>query len=606
MQYAMRLSAAACLTLLVCGSTPASAELTVALTASHGSGQRVGTVVTLVAWPGGTDAADAHVQFSVRTVGGPSQWHILRDFDNILTFGWTSLDEGLYELRAVARSADRVLVAESVLPFLMTTRISLFSGFGPVVSPTEHPLVALYSAPTCLAGTTWVRFAPLGTTLWRYTTPKPCTPGRSTNFYIAGMRPNTTYVIQQQSLIGLSFDRGPALTFRTRAAAIPHEAVELQAFTAQTSVFDSILVTNTAVHGPETLGVAAFDLLGGLVWYYPDFVGLVQIGATLPRPVGDGHFLAVMANLTTQGQILREFDLAGNTVRETNMPRVAEQVVALGHDVPGAFHHEALRLPNGHTVVLASIERDVALAGSPEPTNVYAEMIIDLDENFQVTWVWNSFDHLDVERRAILGETCALDTPGCPPLFNGPTADDWLHGNALNYVPADGSLLFSMRHQDWIIKIDFGHGAGSGNVVWRLGEGGDFSLVDESGDPWPWFSHQHDARLVDGQLIVYDNGNTRVDRRGGGNSRGQVYRLDEQTMRATLVHNFDLGSYAYALGSAQQLTNGNYHFLNGLVGGLPEAFNESIEVTPTGATAWKLRGTGGVYRSHRMQDLYRP
>jgi hypothetical protein len=603
MLHAKTLVATAVL-LLACSASDAYADLTVALTTNRASGQRVGTVVTLAAWPGGSDAPAATYQFAVRKVGGPSAWHILRDFDNILRFDWTSLEDGLYELRVIARSADGAATAEAVAPFLMTSRVSALSG--PAVAPTGHPLVAIYSAPPC-TGSVWVRYAPLGTALWKYTPIKPCTPGRSVNFYVAGMRPTTTYVVQQETIAGRVVERGPALPFRTRAANVLFDAVNVEAFSGGASLLDGILVSNPAVHSNETVGVAAFDLLGGLVWYYRDFLGLTQVGAVQPRPVGNGHFLAVMANLSFQGQILREFDVAGNTIRETNVPRVAEQVAAMGHDRPGAIHHEALRLPNGHTVVIASTERNVVFPGSPDPVNVYGEMIIDLDENFQVTWVWNSFDHLDVNRRAVLGETCGHQSPGCPPLFNGTGADDWLHGNSLNYVPSDGSLLFSMRHQDWVIKIDFGHGAGSGTVVWRLGEGGDFTLVDPGGDPWPWFSHQHDARMLDdGRLIVYDNGNTRVETLGGGNSRGQVYALDETTMTATLEHNFDLGNYSYALGSAQQLTNGNFHFLNGLVGPIDAAFNESIEVTPAGATVWKLRGDSGVYRSHRMIDLYRP
>ena len=79
---------------------------------------------------------------------------------------------------------------------------------------------------------------------------------------------------------------------------------------------------------------------------------------------------------------------------------------------------------------------------------------------------------------------------GCPPVNLAPVANNWLHSNSVSYT-ADGHFLLSMRHQDWVIKINYAIGAGSGNVIWRLGKDDDFTIT--SSDPYPWFSHQHDA-----------------------------------------------------------------------------------------------------------------
>ena len=54
----------------------------------------------------------------------------------------------------------------------------------------------------------------------------------------------------------------------------------------------------------------------------------------------------------------------------------------------------------------------------------------------------------------------------------------------------DDNLLFSMRHQNWIVKIDYADGRGSGGVLWRLGPGGDFKLLGGV-DPTDWFYAQH-------------------------------------------------------------------------------------------------------------------
>ena len=106
--------------------------------------------------------------------------------------------------------------------------------------------------------------------------------------------------------------------------------------------------------------------------------------------------------------------------------------------------------------------------------------------------------------------------------------------------------------------------------------------------------------------MVYDNGNTRVASTAGVNSRGQVYELDETTMTATLVMNADLGGYSRAVGSAQMLSNGNFHFNSGFQGTLPNLFTTNDEVLPDGTLDYGLRIDRSVYRSFRVPDLYTP
>jgi hypothetical protein len=172
--------------------------------------------------------------------------------------------------------------------------------------------------------------------------------------------------------------------------------------------------------------------------------------------------------------------------------------------------------------------------------------------------------------------------------------------------PADGDLVLSLRHQDWVIKIDYRNGAGDGHVVWRLGAGGDFTV--NSSDPNPWFSHQHNAHYVDDHtLILFDNGNIRQASDPQAHSRGQVWTLDETNMTANLVVNADLGSYAGALGAAERLSNGNYSFTlgtNGPVPPPPRPPAHTVEVTPTGIKVYDLQASLPTYRSYRMRTLY--
>src|SRR5262249_6482893 len=260
------------------------------------------------------------------------------------------------------------------------------------------------------------------------------------------------------------------------------------------------------------------------------------------------------------------------------------------------------RLADGTTVALAYPERTIDVNGTP--TNYVGEMVLVLDSDFRVKWAWDAFDNLDVHRGPVLGEITLPGSPEPTGVFPLLPAVDWLHINAVTLSPTDGNLILSSRHQDWVIKIDYRNGAGDGHVVWRLGQGGDFTV--NSADPNPWFSHQHNAHYIDDHtLIVFDNGNTRRASDPTANSRGQVWALDETNMTATPLLNADLGSYSAALGAAERLSNGNYSFTLGTNG--PEPVKppaHTVEVAPDGAKVFDLQVNKPEYRSYRTRTLY--
>src|SRR5262249_24911919 len=308
-------------------------------------------------------------------------------------------------------------------------------------------------------------------------------------------------------------------------------------------------------------------------------------------------------SVRNNADVLREIDLAGNPVRETNLAAVNAQLTALGHGISYGFHHEAQRLPNGDTVVLALTERKIDINGTP--TNYIGDLIVVLDKDLQVAWVWDAFDHLDVNRGPVLGEIVHQGEQGPDSIVPDYPAVSWLHNNAISLAP-DGNLVLSARMQDWVLKIDYRNGAGDGQVIWRLGAGGDFA--PNSTAPTAWFSHQHNAHYIDDHtLILFDNGNTRRATDPNAHSRGQVWTLDETHMTATPVLNADLGNYSAALGAAERLSNGNFFFTSGFQVQPPNQFGQEIEVLPDGTKTYVLETdhTGKiVYRSYRMRTLY--
>ena len=531
-------------------------------------------------------------RFSTKSAGSAT-WSVIRDYSQTKTLPWSMLQEGVYQVSVIGSGGGKR--GQAVAQFQFVSRITAGS---PVVSSTQNPLVALYSAPPCSAGVVSVSFWPTAGGSRQTTSGQSCQPGLSLNFYVGGMQANTSYTLQQQTVNGGPPSLGAPLAFQTGAVSnrLPSYSV-IDPVNSQTSTTDDIMLMSfKALHDtPPFYPPAAFDLLGRVLWYYlnPEAPKSPQDGYLL-RPVAGGTYLLFEGS----NNALREVDLAGNLVRETNKVPINQQLTSLGQDNIACLSHEALRLPNGHTLTIGSVEKLLTNIQGPGTVDVMGNMVIDLDQNMQVAWTWNAFNSLDTSRKAVLGETYSGECP----LSLAAKANDWTHANSV-LPTADGNLLVSLRDQDWVVKVDYENGTGDGHLIWALGNEGNFNIV--STDPWPWFSHQHDIEFDGTNYEVFDNGNTRVSPPplglGSGNSRGYVFSLDETTMTVTVVLAADLNSYSPSFGSAQLLANGNYAFLSGDIGGTS---TQTMELLPNGTPNFGFLWQTPSYRWFRMPDLY--
>src|SRR5262249_21460928 len=134
-------------------------------------------------------------QFRVGPADGPL--HVVRDFSPTNSFAWTPMQEGTYDVEAIAKQGYQATDTESADVFdVVNSRVT---GTDAVITPTFNPLVALYSVPPTQPGpgphgTVHVEFSVAGDQpSWRSTNELPSKPGKSTNFFVAGMLPNTTY-----------------------------------------------------------------------------------------------------------------------------------------------------------------------------------------------------------------------------------------------------------------------------------------------------------------------------------------------------------------------------------------------------------------------------
>ena len=523
-------------------------------------------------------------QFSVGPVGSVS--HVVRDFSTSNSFVWDPMQEGNYTVQVIVKSsfdAANSTGDSTSVSYTANTRVSETSA---VISSTSNPLVALFSAPPSTGSSMYVQYSSDGIN-WRDTSPQPIVSGESTNFLVAGLLPNTTYLMRDVLDDGTT---SASLTFTTGSLptnlTFPTYRV-VQGPTSSTDPTQDMIYHVGLNVTPGNVGLLTTDLAGHIDWYYdPTTYNFYGFGPTL-EPGGTIYMLGGNRTdaATWNFDTLREINLAGAPLRETNINAVNAQLAAMGNDPIINFNHNAVTLPNGDTALLAGTQRVINVNGIPTTYN--ADDVIVLDQDFQVVWVWDSLDWLDLTRLATTGEG-----PG-----------DFTHANSVVWSPEDGNLVLSLRNQDWLIKIDYDNGNGDGHIIWRLGAGGDFTI--NSSDPSPWFSHQHDVRFVnDNTLVVFDNGNNRALTDPNADSRGQEYVLNEQTMTATLVVNADLGNYSPYLGSAQMLPSGNLAFTSGEIGG-PPYYGQSIEVSPDGTINYVLQqNSEEEYRSYFMSTLY--
>jgi arylsulfate sulfotransferase len=644
---------------------PASATVQiVSVTPSAKPPQVIGTPITWTVKATDSNPGPLTFQFNVAPPGGSLA--LVKDFNaGTLSAGtWTSQPwlwaptgiEGTYQIQVVIKDFTSGETAAFNGNFQVNP---LVTGTTPVVVPTANPLVALFSAPSCASGSSMrVEYQRVGSAAISSTSWVKCHPPATMTFEVAGMYASTTYNVFSQTRVGTGHPtNGPTVSFTTGALPtnIPFPTFKVNIPAGpQTDKKDSVLL-----HSPHRFGAGAVypmvatDLSGKIIWYYyPN----PPVNLILTRPLPGGIMFMIEDgpawNPATQSQqLLRQIDLAGNIVRETNTGVIQQQLLSMGvsnagpcNAVPrpapvgsaclGSFHHDAIQtLPNGDVAVLVDIEKifPPGTQGNTSglPVDIVGDMIVVLNSNWQAIWSFDTFQHdsgppqLDINRAPILGETCGINQPGCPPMLLlgpgiAPLANDWLHANSVYYWPQNGDIVLSARNQDWVMKVDYNNGAGTGNILWRMGPSGDFTFNNIYNDPWPWFSGQHEVDFENngaGPMTLFDNGNTRIAPPplglGSGNSRGMALTVDETTMQLTPVLSVDLGVYSPALGSAQLLSNGNYFFLAGeIFVSLNTQVSNCIEILPTAGTdtgtqVLNMQGAQG-YRAWQMASLYAP
>ncbi|MGB2606123.1 MAG: aryl-sulfate sulfotransferase [Terracidiphilus sp.] len=516
----------------------------------------------------------------------------------------------------------KLFSAKTILVIVVSITCALMAGCGAgsdvppaptgSLTSTQNPLVAQYTVVAGCPGLAMVEFG-TDTSYGRSTAWYPVGNYSPTRILVAGMKASTTYHMRSQTQCAGSVATSADLTFATGPLpSIPFPTLKVTRPNPSLSSQENpgIELVDILATGESQIMSAFFtDRDANPIWYYPAAPGYSP--ATI-KFLPDGHLILSLAS--SSDSLLREVDLAGNTIRELDVATLQQKLQQMGADfVPGTFHHDLLPLDNGHLIALVDFEKSFTnLPGYPGTTNVLGDGLVDLDQNWNPVWTWNSFDHLDINRH-----------------LNG--LPDWTHSNALVYSPDDGNILLSMRHQSWILKIDYDNGAGTGNILWHLGYQGDFALTDAgvpTVDPSLWFSFQHFPILLSQSgpqttLAIWDNGDNRflndngvicVESPTSPNpcySRATIFQVDEGAMVANLQWADPLQLFSLWGGSINQLENGNVEFdVNApVIPPSPNVASEVREVTQTSnpQVVWQMDiapVTANAYRAYRVPSLY--
>lgn len=291
----------------------------------------------------------------------------------------------------------------------------------------------------------------------------------------------------------------------------------------------------------------AVNKRGEVVWYYK-----------ADHQVWDANRLSNGNIVYNAGHdAIIEIDMAGNIVNRWD---AQEDFGRTLDENEYSVHHGVHEQENGRFLTLSTELRQIdGYKEGEDSSPVIGDVGLEFNRDGEVTGTWSMFDVLeDYTTRKRVGST--------GPYWNDDyemPVNDWTHGNAIQQGDTEGTLIASLRHQDWIVKWD----RETSDLEWRLGPEGDFEFASDEGQ---FQYHQHAPVWLDnGNLLVYDNGNSRPSIEEGGQYYTRVveYNIDASgvdidagekgTVEQVWEYRTDPQYYAPYVGDADKLPNGN-------------------------------------------------
>lgn len=422
----------------------------------------------------------------------------------------------------------------------------------PVVVQNPNPRVPLAAILSFKADEAISTRIELATDERKWSIEFPSSASPSEGLPLLGLRPDTEHSITVSitDADGETTTAASSLTYRT--PALPADSREWPAINVNAAKTEKLepgvtiisvrrrtpgrafLQTRQERAFTENWGLLlGLDESGDVVWYYQSDV---RIGGV--EPLHNGNILFHLSDFSTV-----EIDPLGN---EVSRFYAEKRPFAKGHGgipIKGieTLHHQPHETSRGTFLSFSANQRTIenyyTNQFDPEPRatrQVMGDTIIEFDRKGEILWEWNAFDYLDVFR-------VGYDFPDPYWWVRGfPGAMDWTHGNGVTEDPRDGDIVFYLKHQDAVFKVD----KETKEIKWIFGEPTDWpdhlksKVLRKVGDfEWPY--HAHNPRLTsEGTLILYENGQWGARPFTGEKplepneafSRGAEYKIDEKAM----------------------------------------------------------------------------
>ena len=178
---------------------------------------------------------------------------------------------------------------------------------------------------------------------------------------------------------------------------------------------------------------------------------------------------------------------------------------------------------------------------------------------------------------------------------------DITHSNTIFYDADDDVIYYNSRNTNTIFKINHT----SSEVIWALGEHGDFALYDIYGSPVnSLFYHAHSIEpLSENTFIIFNNDYHDQENPEVSRSEIQEFEINEDNMTAheTFRWSGSNSHFSAGWGDADRLPNGNRLGTFGYWGASVPAL---IEVTPDGEVVWEFdfpKEDGAIYGTYRAE-----
>ena len=432
----------------------------------------------------------------------------------------------------------------------------------------QHPNnVLIYDVTADLngEGEIWAEYWPLGSSAPKLSSQRTSVDTHH-ELQIMRLRADTTYCIQ---VYALPTAAGPTAqvnpipdlrggTFTT--ASLPTE-LEAGTFAAIEGRLTSEL---TAITHPVTgfSGVIMIDQDGELVWYREGPGSGIEQKPNYNLLIGPEN-RNTLTEIRPDGTIVNQItdivdgEICANGRWHHEMLYIGDdKALTIGSEVgPFTFDAAAAAAARGFVTVADEtlgelITSPLGLGGTVRDQTGDTIELWDIDAG-TITRLISLFDVLDptVERTLASSATGGGFFRLCDKSI---APEDWSHANAL-WKLQDGNIMMSARHLNAVIAMD----TDADQIVWQLGGvGSHFTFPD----PSDRFYHQHSPKeLANGNILLFDNGNTRPEAEGGEYTRALELELDFDNLTATKVweyrHSPDL--FAFCCSNVTRLDNGN-------------------------------------------------